>query len=186
MPPHFLWPCSPGIDVDRDDGTGRWLTSILLVLLREVGERSAVFDTSPNDPCGAVDTNPPEGGPVLDVMVYEERGRWVHAEVVKASQRDCRLGLCIDRRVESLATQYEAARNQVRKVSGSDGGQMPDSGLLYPAAHRWTVHFQTLDPGREVSCLKGLDASLSRRAMGLVGDEIVRRVNVVVDADRSQ
>lgn len=43
----------------------------------------------------------------------------------------------------------------MRKISGSDGCQMPDSSFLYPATHRWTVHFQTLDPSSDkVLCPK--------------------------------
>ena len=94
-----------------------------------------------------VDPDPPERGPVVVVVVDQQRRLGVGGEVVEAAQRQGRLGLdVVDGGEHDLTVEDEAARHHVRTALGRHRGQPAHPGLGQSGPHRGLVHRRTLRP----------------------------------------
>ena len=135
-----LRPAAPHVDVDRNDGT-RWrLTEVLRVLGFEDADRAVAFHAGLDDAAASVDTDPPKGRPIFFVVIDQERGSCVRAQIGEPAQRKCRLWFRIDGRIEHISRQREAARNDVGMPVRSDRCQAADPRVGDTRPHRRFIH----------------------------------------------
>ena len=81
--------------------------------------------TGVDDPGVGVDAHPPELGPVVRVVVDQERGGRIGLEVAEPLEMGGRSSVGVDRRVERVAA-GEAARHHVRAAVGGRGREPTD------------------------------------------------------------
>ena len=137
-----LRPGAPGGDLDGDHRTWRRLPHVLLVLGAKV-IKCPLAPATRFDHLGApIDTDPPQGRPVLAVVVDQQRHRRGHPHVLEPAQRQGRLGFSVDRRVDELTLNSEATWHDVRPSVRTDGGQAPYASFMDAAPHRRDVHLE--------------------------------------------
>src|SRR5450755_2518074 len=120
VPP--LRPGPPGGDVDGDHRTWRRLSHVLFILGAKLIKRQLAPATRFDHPGAPIDTDPPKGRPVLAVVVDQQGHRRGHPHVLEPAQRQGRLWLGVDCRVDELTLNREATGHDVRPSVWTDGG----------------------------------------------------------------
>jgi hypothetical protein len=120
---------------------------VLGVLGCEVGDWPESFGIGGKDACPAIDASPPQRGPVLLVVIGEQRNTRVALDVAEALEaRSGGLRLVVDGNVDAIVVDGERDRHQVRAPILFGGGQPGDarpgqqrSGLALSEVHVPTV-----------------------------------------------
>jgi len=135
-----LRPGPPVLDVERQHRP-RWRGfHVLSVLGGEKAQSPFSLSALVEDPAPSVNPNPPQVGPVVLVMVDEERDGAIGPDVLEPTQIERRLGLGVDGRVHGAGMENEATRDDVRSTVGARRGQVPDPGVGQPSPSGVTIH----------------------------------------------
>ena len=169
-------PALPPIGGDHHHRSGRRVGAVLPVLRLQRGNGALAFFVirtgrgRVEHPRRTVDAYPPELAPVVCVVVDEQRDRSSGPDVREALERERRLGLAVDRRVDGVADEREATRHQMWTSVGPDRRQSGHPRPTEPGAHLCRIHAAHRTAGRRRRAGEG------RRIEGR-GRPVDRRLN---------
>lgn len=98
----------------------------MLIFGCQKAERALTLITLFDHPPRSINPDPPQSGPVLVIVVHEERERRICLQILESAQDERRFGLGVYRGVHGAGVQEEATRDDVRSNVGGHRGQMPD------------------------------------------------------------
>lgn len=127
---------------DRNHRPGGARLRVLLVPPRQQVECVLRLWAILDDPRRPVDSNPPQPGPVVLVMVDQDADSGVRGQVLQPLQLARSLWLRIDGKVEDVALHGEGDGHQVRLTVGTGRGQPSDRRVGEALSLRRGVHLR--------------------------------------------
>src|ERR1035437_7127878 len=156
-------PLPPG-QADRYDWSGGGLADVLRVLVGQGLDRLAYLlwaswaaESLPalvaavgQDLCRAIDPDPPQGRPVLGVLVHEQAREARRVDVSQSLQRHGGFGFAVDGGVQHVVDQCEHHGDQVWPAVRGERGQSPDPGCREPEPRPVLVHLTIVLNGAQL------------------------------------
>lgn len=127
--------------------------AILAIFVAQEFDGSSVGDAMPQDSRFAEDEHVRQPAPIFLVVIDHQRDRGISFDIAQSLQLNRAFGLFVDGRVEILAVENEADRNDVGLAGLVRGGEMRDAGGAKKARGA-SGQFQSFQSSNAACCLR--------------------------------
>jgi hypothetical protein len=137
-------PSHPSFDVKGQDRAGGWLVAVLRVLVAQPAYRPLGLRAVVDRASASVESDPPESGPVLVVLIDQQARNPGGHDVADSLKASVSLGLVVDGGVNNIIRNDKADGHEMRAAVSAYRCEPADRCRRDQPPHRLPVHVSTL------------------------------------------